>query len=73
MAKIKIEITIPSGLKEEPIIYHIVKNYKVIPTIVEASFSTEMGWAILTLEGSREELDRLFTYFKDKNISINPI
>jgi len=54
MAKIKIEITIPSGLKEEPIIYHIVKNYKVIPTIVEASFSTEMGWAILTLEGSRE-------------------
>lgn len=70
MAKVKVEITIPSDLKNEPIIHYMSHHFKVIPNIIEASFSTEMGWAILTLEGDQEEIDRLFEYMRSKNITI---
>ena len=70
MAKIRVELTFPSDLKDEPVIYRMGNDFKVIPNIIEASFSTEMGWAILTLEGAEEEIERLFEYLREKNVEI---
>jgi len=72
MAKVSVELIFPSDLKNEPIIHYIGQRFKIIPNIIEASFSTDMGWAILTLDGDREEIDRLFEYLKSKNITIKP-
>ena len=69
--KIKVELTFPAELRDEPIIYYIGHNFKVVPTIIEASFSTETGWAILLLEGEKEEMDRVFNYLREKNIIID--
>lgn len=70
MAKVTVELTFPGELKKEPVIYYIARDFKIIPNIIEASFSTSMGWAILTLEGEKGELDRLFEYLKKKDITI---
>lgn len=70
MAKITVELAFPSGLKDEPVIHQMSTNFKIIPNIIEASFSTEMGWAILTLEGDEEEINRLLTYLRTKNVEI---
>ena len=70
MAKIRVELTFPSDLKDEPVIYRMGNDFKVIPNIIEASFSTEMGWAILTLEGAEEEIERLFEYLREENVEI---
>jgi len=69
--KIWVEMTFPKDLKEEPIFYEMIKRFAVIPTIVEASFSTETGWAYLKLEGKEEELDRMFEYLTARNIVID--
>jgi ABC-type methionine transport system ATPase subunit len=65
-----VELNIPSKLKNEPIIYTIYKEFDVVPNIIEASFSSENGWAILSLEGNVRELERLFKYLKNKEIEI---
>lgn len=70
MARITVELTFPGDLKDEPVIYYIGRDFKIIPNIIEASFSTTMGWAILTLEGDKEEIDRLFKYLSKKNITV---
>ena len=70
MAKVKLELTIPSELKDEPLIHHISCKFKLIPNIIEASFSTSMGWAVLTIEGDRGEIDRLMTFLIKKNITV---
>ena len=70
MGKITVELTFPGGLKNEPIIYYIGRDFRIVPNIIEASFSTTMGWAILTLEGEKEEIDRLFAYLGKKDITI---
>jgi len=69
MAKVKLELTIPSGLKDEPIIYAISKNFNLIPNIIEASFSTSMGWVVLTIDGEGAEIEKLLVFLKEKNIT----
>ncbi|MDD4979973.1 MAG: NIL domain-containing protein [Candidatus Omnitrophica bacterium] len=71
--KIKAELTFPLELKDEPIICNLCKQFDIIVKILEASFSTDTGWAILIVEGQEAELDRAFKYLKDWNIEIESI
>ncbi len=69
--KINVELTMPKELKDEPIFYEMIKQFDVVPTIFEASFSTETGWAYLKLEGEEEEIDKLFDFLTSKNIIVD--
>ncbi len=71
MANMQVELTIPGTFKGEPIFFYIIKHYNVVPNIIEASFSTDHGWAIVDFEGEQEELDRLFDFLKEKGVQIN--
>jgi ABC-type methionine transport system ATPase subunit len=69
--KLKAELTFPAQLQDEPVIYNLGKEFKIIPNIIEASFSTKTGWAILVLEGPQEEIDKALEYLKKKKVVIN--
>ncbi len=69
--KLNIELTIPGELKKEPIIYYLGHNFDIIPNIIEASFSTEIGWAVLVLEGEEAEINKALAYLRSKQITIN--
>lgn len=71
--KIKIELTFPGELKEEPIICNLCKKFDLVLNILEASFSTDTGWAILIFEGSEDELKKAFEYLKDKGVKIETL
>ncbi len=73
MQKIKAELTFPGDLKEEPIICNLCKEFDIILNIVEASFSTDTGWAILVFKGKEEELTKAFDYLKNKGVKIENI
>ena len=68
----EVELVMPGGLNDEPIFYYIIKNFEVIPNIREASFSTDMGWAIVRFEGKDEELDKMFKFLEEKGARITP-
>ncbi|MFH1552528.1 MAG: NIL domain-containing protein [Candidatus Omnitrophota bacterium] len=70
MLETRVELFIPGELKEEPIICNMIKKYDIIMKIVEASFSTESGWAYLILSGEKSELDKVLTFLKDKGINV---
>lgn len=67
----EVELTFPGGLKNEPVFYNIIKKFKVVPNILEASFSTDMGWAIVKFKGEEKELTKLFNYLQSLNVTIN--
>jgi hypothetical protein len=69
--KLSIEITIPGELKNMPVIYYLGHDFNIIPNIIEASFSTETGWASLVLEGEEAEIKRALEYLKAKKITVN--
>jgi hypothetical protein len=66
----EVELNIPGEYKDEPLFYYIIKNFDIIPKILEASFSTEMGWALVKFEGKEKELEKLFEFLKKKGIEI---
>lgn len=68
--KLKVELTFPAKLKDEPIIWYLGNNFKLIFNIVEASFSTEIGWAILVLMGTEDELNRACEYLRSKGVTL---
>lgn len=70
MAEVKVELFIPGDLKDEPIICDMIKNFKITMKIVEASFSTESGWAYLIIDGRQEEVDRMFDSLQKKGVKV---
>jgi len=71
--KIRTELNFPGELKEAPIICNLCKKFTIILNILEASFSTEIGWAILILEGSEKDLKEAFDYLKNAGVEIKDI
>ena len=70
MEEIKVELFIPGELKDEPIICSMIKNFDINMKIVEASFSTESGWAYLVISGEKAETERVFSFLREKGVNI---
>lgn len=71
--QIKAELTFPGKLKDEAIICSLCKDFDIILNIVEASFSTDTGWAILVINGSEEEVKKAFNYLENKGVKTENI
>jgi len=71
--RIKAELLFPGKLKDESLICNICKQFDIILNIVEASFSTDTGWAILIFEGDETEVNRTLEYLKNKDVEIKDI
>lgn len=71
--KIQAEFIFPEELKEEAIICRLCKEFDITLKIVEASFSTETGWAILRIEAEPDELRRTFDYLKERRIEVKKL
>jgi len=67
------EFVFPERMKDEPLICNVCKEFNVLLKIVEASFSTNTGWAILVLEGEEEELKRTIAFLRDKGVETRGI
>ena len=66
-----VELTIPKDYKDEPVFYELIKRFKVIPTIIEASFSTDNGWAYIKIDGEESEINKALEFLRSKNIIVD--
>ena len=71
--KISIGLTFPGTLQDESIICYLCKKFDISLNIIEASFSMEAGWSILTIEGQENEIKRAFEYLADKGVKVQQI
>ena len=70
MEELRVELFIPGELKDEPVISDMIKHFNVDLKIIEASFSSESGWAILIVKGIKVEIDRMFENLRSKGINV---
>jgi ABC-type methionine transport system ATPase subunit len=68
MQKLKLELNFPGKLKNEPILCLLCKEYDITLSILEASFSTDTGWAIVTVEGKDTEIKKMLEYLKNRGV-----
>ena len=70
MEERKLELFIPGELKDEEILCQIIRNFDISLKIVEASFSTESGWAYLIIGGKKSEITKMNDFLKEKGIKV---
>ncbi len=70
MTKVKLELNIPGELKDKPFFYQIIKEFDIVLSILEASFSTEIGWAIITLEAQEQKVEEVIKYLKNSGVEV---
>jgi len=63
----------PSDLKEEAVICSLCKQFEVVVQILEASFSTDTGWAILIFEGTENAINSAFEFLKKKGVRFEEV
>jgi len=71
--KISIGLTFPGALQDESIICYLCKKFEINLNIIEASFSMDAGWSILTVEGQQDEIKRAFDYLAERGVKVQQI
>ena len=64
-------VSIPETLVERPLIYEIIKNFDVVPSIRRANVEAHSAWLILELAGPAEARDQAVGYLEGLGCTVN--
>ena len=67
MPRIRVRLTFPPELIQQPIVYHLVKDFDLIPNIRRAEVKADYGWMALELEGDEGALERAVAWLKGRS------
>jgi hypothetical protein len=68
---IRLFVSIPEALVERPMIYEMIKNFDVVPSIRRANVEAHSAWVILELAGPVEARDQAVAYLSDLGCTVN--
>ena len=52
-ARLRLRLTFPAALVQQPLVYYLVKDFDLVPNIRRAEVRADHGWVVLELEGGR--------------------
>ena len=73
MVKRRIKFTFPTPLVTEPVIYELGHRYKIVTNIRRADVREDMGWVVLELDGSEEEIANGLEWVTGTGVRVDPV
>ena len=73
MARLRVRLTFPANLIQEPLIYRLVKDFDIMINIRRADVKADHGWVALELEADESRLQRGIAWLKEKGVQVDPI
>jgi len=73
MARMRVRLTFPAHLIQEPIVYRLVKEFDIVINIRRADVKADHGWMALELDGEEAVLARGVRWLKDVGVQVDPI
>ncbi len=64
-------LTFPEEHVTDPVIYHLVKDYDVVPNIRRAAIENHFGWLVLEVSGDPARVDAAKDYLISQGITID--
>lgn len=71
MSAVRLFLSFPEHLVDQPIIYEAVRRFDVVPNIRRANVEAHSGWVILEVSGDDERVEQAISYFRDLGVSVN--
>jgi molybdopterin synthase sulfur carrier subunit len=69
----RVYLTFNSEQCTQPIIYHLVKKFDVVPNIRGASVTEDMGIMSVEFSGKRENVDKALEWARKQGLKVDPI
>jgi L-aspartate semialdehyde sulfurtransferase ferredoxin len=73
MARMRVRLTFPAHLVQEPILYRLVKDFDILINVRRADVKADHGWVMLEMEASEETLERGVAWLKQRGVQVDPI
>ncbi len=74
MLKKRVVLTFPKETVEQPITYHLIKDYDLMVNILSAKINPdEEGRLVIEISGQRKNLDKGMEYINELGITIQPL
>jgi L-aspartate semialdehyde sulfurtransferase ferredoxin len=73
MSRMRVRLTFPSSLIQQPIIYRLVKDFDIVINIRRAEVKEDYGWVALELEAKDETLEKGVAWLKATGVQVDPI
>ena len=66
-----LRLTFPESQVAEPVIYHVVKDFNVIPSIRRAAIENHFGWMIVEFKGENADIDAAIAYLEKLGVEVS--
>ncbi len=73
MAVKRVKFTFPEDLIQEPLIYNLGHEFRVITNVRMADVDARTGWVVLELEGDHDEIERSLAWAQSKGVRVDPV
>ena len=73
MAKLRVKFTFPPDQIKEPVIYEVGKRFDLVTNLRRADITAEVAWAILELDGEKQDLDAGISWVQERGIRVDPV
>ena len=73
MALKRVRFTFPENLIQEPLIYNLGHEFRVITNVRMADVDEKTGWVLLELEGDADEVERSIAWAMAKGVRVDPV
>lgn len=69
----RVRLTFPEALVQEPIIWQLGHQFRVVTNVRMADVDERVGWVILELDGEEGEVSRALDWAEAKGVRVDPI
>jgi len=73
VARMRVRLTFPPALIQEPILYRLVKDFDIVINIRRADVKADYGWVALEMEADEAVLQRGVAWLKQRGVQVDPI
>jgi L-aspartate semialdehyde sulfurtransferase ferredoxin len=73
MARTTVRLTFPGDTLNDPVIYRLGQEYKVVTNIRRADVADDSGWVELDLDGEPPEVERALEYCRSRGIGVQKL
>ena len=73
MARTTVRLTFRGDTLNDPIIYRMGQDFKVVTNIRRADVGEDTGWVELDIDGEQPEVDRALDYCRSRGIGVQPL
>ena len=73
MARTTVRLTFRGDTLNDPVIYRLGKDFKVVTNIRRADVANDSGWVEVDLDGEPAEVDRALEYCRSRGIGVEKL